>query len=159
MNFNANGNLEAGIHNATMDVFHGTFVASFPHSSTRNKIYEGFVKYLTDLFSTGSDYEPLIDGSYVTKKNDPSDIDCLIIADAAAVDALSDADKQILSSLFSHPECKSKYSCDAYFLVAVPEGHPGYNHYRTMRKYWLGEFGYDRQEQPKGIVRIVEVSR
>jgi hypothetical protein len=154
MNFHVNGNLEAGVHNVTMELFHGTFVASFPHSSTRARIYEGFVKYLSELFSTKPNYEPLVDGSYVTKKNDPSDIDCLIVADAAAVDALTDEDKQKLSSLFIHPDCKRKYCCDAYFLAAVPEGHPGYDHYRAMRKYWLGEFGYDRQEQPKGIVRI-----
>lgn len=45
-----------------------------------------------------------------------------------------------------------------YYMVSVPETHPQYQFFRERRQYWMGEFGYDRKDQPKGIVRTLLAS-
>lgn len=154
MNFDANGNLEAGIHNITMDELLDVFVNSFPSSTTRPDIFSGYCSHDNHLKKLNITVEKFVDGSYVTKKNDPRDIDFLCIADALEVDTLSDDKKRLLETLIDNDGCKKEYMCDVYFLPSLQESHPRYQEYRCIRKYWMGEFGFDRQERAKGFVRM-----
>ncbi len=67
---------------------------------------------------------------------------------------MSPEKQEKLKELLSGPSAKAKYMCDAYFCLSFPESHPHFQHARAKRKYWMGEFGYDRQDVPKGIVLI-----
>lgn len=154
MNFDVNGNLEAGIHDITMEELQDIFVNSFPSSNTRPVIFSGYYSHDSHLKELNITIEKFVDGSYVTKKNDPRDIDFLCIADALEVDNLPDDKKHLLSNLIDNECCKNAYMCDVYFLASLPEDHPNYPQYRCMRKYWMGEFGFDRQERAKGFVRM-----
>ena len=95
-----------------------------------------------------------MDGSFVTSKNDPGDIDLVVLLDGPAVDSLPPAEQAKLRSLLAGPVTRTQYMCDAYFCPVYPEGHPMHSASRQQRKYWLGEFGYDRSDVPKGIVHV-----
>lgn len=154
MNFNADGYLDAGLHDLELEGIIEHFVTAFPHSSSRTAIMAGYQQHRAAVVALGIPCTQLIDGSFVSSKADPGDIDLVGFMDADAVDALSLEDKTKLIALFSGPVTKANYKCDAYFVPSVPENHPMYQKLRTQRKYWMGEFGYDREDKAKGIVRI-----
>ena len=158
MAFDSFGNLPAGIHEYDIEGVKSEFVDSFPHSNTRSAILVGLIAYRKDVGSIVEDYEQILDGSFVTAKNDPNDVDCFISINADILNALEPDQKTAFEVLVAGKATQSKYKVDAYLCAFVPESHPNYHHYRTMRKYWLGEFGYDRNENPKGLVRVVNIN-
>jgi hypothetical protein len=155
MQFNLNGYLDPGIHNAELPDIEEHLVKGFPTSITRPRIIEGYKQHRAELQALNIEFEQFVDGSFVSTKNDPSDIDLVCFADAQAVDRLSSEDQQKLRALVLGQETKKTHYCDAYFCPTVPEHHPDYAKVRSNRKYWMGEFGFDRQDRPKGIVRTI----
>jgi hypothetical protein len=152
--FNGHGYLEAGLHTFDDTEFEAQFVTSFPHSSTRQQILTGYKQHSIEIATIVGDCEQFLDGSFVTNKNDPGDVDLVMLVDATVVDALPNDKKLKLKELVSGPVTKAKYMCDAYFCPVYPVGHPLSDASRAQRKYWLGEFGYDRNDIPKGIVHV-----
>jgi hypothetical protein len=135
-----------------LETFKSRFVDEFATSRTRASIYAGFERYRAELGALGIDFELFLDGSFVSSKVDPGDVDLVCFADADAVDQLSEGAKQLLRTLVGGKLTRATHSCDAYFCPTVPETHPQYDDVRPQRKYWMGEFGFDRQDRPKGIV-------
>lgn len=154
MKFNADGYLDPGLHPMSVVEIEHNFVSSFPHSSTRPTIIDGFKRHQSEISAIAVSYDQLIDGSFVTNKNDPGDIDTVCFIDGDFVDALPAHQQQALRLLFLGPATKATHHCDAYFCPSFPETHKNYAHFRAQRKYWMGEFGYDRSDKPKGIVSV-----
>jgi hypothetical protein len=154
MKFNNHGYLEAGIHPATVEEIEEHLVKAFPTSTTRAEIATGYKQHRAELEKLGIQVEQLLDGSFISTKNDPSDVDMVCFADAASIDALPPHQQLALRLLVISSFSKPTYRCDAYFCPSVPVGHPDYETCRTSKKYWLGEFGYDRHEVPKGILQL-----
>ena len=46
--------------------------------------------------------------------------------------------------------CKHNYLCDAYLLFVDTNGELDFN----SNAYWRGLFGFNRQNEPKGIIKI-----
>jgi hypothetical protein len=154
MKFNADGYLEAGLHPTNLANVKTHFVDAFPPPSTRSKVYAGYKRHMAELQKSSVTFEQFLDGSFVSSKHDPGDIDLLAMADLHVIDALSVAEKQRLIDLFLGQRSKVTYECDAYFLPSVPDTDPAYPQFRAQRKYWMGEFGFDRVDRPKGILTI-----
>lgn len=154
--FNANGYLDPGLHRMTLPDVELNFVAAFPHSTTRPTILLGYKAHLSELQSLVPGFEQLIDGSFTSNKADPGDIDLVVFVDGDQIDRLSSDQQAKFLDLVSNKLTKSRYLCDAYFCPTYPATHPKFDASRLQRKYWIGEFGYDRSDIPKGIVHIVE---
>ena len=152
MAFNAKGYLEPGLHQMKVDDIEKEFVTPFPHSSTRKDILDGFKKHSDELQMILNKYMQMIDGSFVTNKNDPGDVDLICFIDGDMLDAMNRADQMKIAALLDGKTTKATHMCDAYFCPSYPDTHPKYHGYRTTRKYWMGEFGYDRSDVAKGIV-------
>jgi len=157
MKFNANGYLDPGIHEADLSAIEEHLVRGFPTSTTRPLIIEGYRRHRAEMRSINIDVEQFLNGSFVSTKNDPGDIDLVCFADADTVDNLSSVDKKKLLSLMLGSQTKTTHYCDAYFCPMVPQTDPRYAKVRQTRKYWMEEFGFDRQDRPKGIVRTTVV--
>ena len=153
LNFNANGYLEAGFHDMEINEIVEHFVTAFPTSNTRSSIIDGYKKHSAEVAALGVACTEFLDGSFASNKADPGDIDMVGFMDLAAVDALDAAAQAKLEALFSGKATRATHLCDAYFVPTVPENHPNYSKLRAQRKYWMGEFGYDREDCPKGIIR------
>jgi hypothetical protein len=154
LNFNGHGYIAPGVHPMAPSDLEVTFVTAFPHSSTRGDIMKGYKKHSEEIVALVGSCEQLLDGSFVTNKNDPGDVDMVLFVDAAVIDNLTPIQKSEFFALASGPQTKATHMCDAYFCLTFPETHPQYPQFRQMRKYWMGEFGFDRSEVPKGIVQI-----
>jgi hypothetical protein len=152
--FNGHGYIEPGLHPMAQSDLEATFVTAFPYSSTRGDIMKGYKKHSQEVLTLVGPCEQLLDGSFVTNKNDPGDVDMVLFVDATVIDNLNPAQRAELFALAAGPRTKATHMCDAYFCLTFPETHPQFAQFRQMRKYWMGEFGFDRSEVPKGIVQI-----
>lgn len=154
MNFNVDGYLNAGLHSSNLADIKTHFVDNFPATSTRLTVYDGYKNHSAQLVTFGVDFNQFLDGSFVSSKENPGDIDVLTMADHAKVNALSPVEQVRLRQLFLGKGSKPQYQCDSFFLTSFPDTDPAYQHYREQRKYWMGEFGFDRVDKPKGILTV-----
>ena len=152
MTFETNGVLPAGFHDYTYDEFCKTFVEDFPTSQRRRMIAEALLEFSREVFAIGVPCEFWIDGSYATAKVNPNDADIILFFQYQHMVQL-----QPLWQSF-----RQKYSgvLDIYFWYAKsPENErllnpADYNQIINQRNYWRGQFGFDREDRPKGIIRI-----
>jgi hypothetical protein len=155
MKFNKNGYLDAGLHDHDLPSVKTHFVDAFPTSATRSQIWTGYIKHCGDVKKCGVTATEFLNGSFATSKNDPGDIDMVAFIDQGQVNGMPMHLRPLFSNLFGGPATKVNYNCDAYFVATVPPGHPLEDKVRTIRKYWMGEFGFDRVDLPKGILRVM----
>jgi len=144
---NYNSLLSPGFHDISIGQLEKIFVAPFNESVQRKSLFERFMVFLSIFNNVGITCEIWIDGSFTTDKHDPSDIDVIFFFDPVEVNGLAQQKKGILSELFGNrTDTKYRYKCDVYF---VP------NDRVQDRSYWRGWFGFSRDEQPKGIARLI----
>lgn len=137
--------LPPGIHDVEPSELDNHFLSEFDGSRTRRALIDGFHQYIEALKKYAVRFEIWLDGSFVTSKEDPNDIDLVVFAPASELNALSPDDQNRLRALFDRPSCRKAFGCDVLFSVAEND---------NMRSYWRGWYGFDRHEQPKGIARV-----
>lgn len=150
MDFNERGLIEPGIHSMDMTEFYDTFVAQFTTSQRRQIIFNNLIDFIKSISHSYKVYEIWIDGSYVTQKINPNDVDIVIFFPLEDFIQVS----KVWSSL------RNAINIDSYSAVAVTEetlnklSPSDQNKAHNNRNYWKGQFGFDRQDQPKGIINI-----
>lgn len=93
-----------------------------------------------------------IDGSFLTQKIEPDDVDLVVALqhvngnDTPAQRAVL---QRIVNQNFSFP-----IQCDSYVLVEYPTGHPSYWFGEYMRAYWIRQLGFARGRTLKGIAVV-----
>lgn len=137
--------LAPGIHDVQECELENHFLSAFPGTSTRGLLISGLKRYLQALRQFGISFEVWLDGSFATEKENPNDIDLVVFASGADVNGLSPPTQASLRSLFDRISIKQTLGLDVLFAVAEDQ---------NMRSYWRGWYGFDRDEQPKGIARI-----
>lgn len=76
--FDSDGFLPPGIHDCTHDDMKEAF-GKFTTSDRRIRLTEHLLRYLQELRRSGVAEEVIVNGSYVTGKDEPNDIDLLVI--------------------------------------------------------------------------------
>jgi hypothetical protein len=138
--------LEAGMHNMTLADLKCVFVDPFENLERRKRLLERFEAFINRLKEIQINMEVWIDGSFATQKENPGDIDLVVVCSQDDVNNLPNEKKLILNELFGDQKStKLRYECDAYFIIN--DMHD--------KSYWRGLFGFDRNETPKGIARIM----
>ncbi|MGE3296058.1 MAG: hypothetical protein AB7I68_01780 [Porticoccaceae bacterium] len=137
--------LAPGLHDVEESDLDNHFLSTFPTTKTRIGLILGLKRYLQALKQIGLSFEIWIDGSFTTEKIDPSDVDLVVFGSMIEIDSLPEARKQHLARLVDRVNIKQALGCDVLFAVAEDQ---------DLRSYWRGWYGYDRDEQPKGIARI-----
>ena len=152
MNFEANGMLSAGFHDCTVQEFIATFVDDFTTSQRRKDIANGLFDFSKEVFDIGIPCEFWVDGSFVTTKINPNDADLVLFLQAPNMN--------VLGPQLAYFRKKYKSTLDMYFAYATSTenlqlvGPANYQKIVNDRNYWRGQFGFDRADSPKGIVRI-----
>ena len=93
LNFDEHGNLfpyeSIEIDLATLETY---FVTAFPKSRTRKRLFENYLRYIyrfqDEVFPF---FEQYINGSFVTKKENPKDIDIVTFLDYQVYEKRGDA--------------------------------------------------------------------
>jgi len=147
--------LPAGLHPKTLGELEQLCVTDFPLSRSRAPIFVGFRRLVEHLSTLAIQGDLWVDGSFVTRKIEPGDIDVALSLTTTFWASAVPAQRTLLSWFGStdgatRANIKRDYSCDSYVFVDIPAGQPGYPG-RDMRQYWLDQFGSDRSGNVKGI--------
>ena len=97
----------------------------------------------------GPGFHQWVDGSFVTRKLNPGDIDVVTFVDAKAyyrnereIDALRDYQRDY------------KTGVDEYFVKQYPAAHRKYAFYHTDLAQWRNEFSTSRARKSKGFLQL-----
>lgn len=152
-----NGNLTPGIHTYSLNDFKLQFVDGFTQSESRQNIFTKFRTWLNMLLDILPPRYMWLDGSYITNKVNPNDIDLIVFYAPEDFSGVDGAVVNKLQELIS--QTSRMYSCDAYFCFTFDfSSEEEKNKFpiqtQVNQTYWMGQFSYDRQRNVKGIVQI-----
>lgn len=91
-----------------------------------------------------------IDGSFVTNKMNPNDIDLVNILEFSGV--LGKNNEKIKQ--FFADVAKTKYDVDAYLVFVYEENDNRFEDTFDSLLYWKDFFGSDKNNLPKGLIEI-----
>lgn len=135
-----------GFHDINEDDIERVFVDPFTVGCHRRKELCGkFKEWLKAVKDIGIPLEVWIDGSFVTYKLEPVDIDILCIMNADKIRSLEPTVRNRLGELLRKSTVKLKYGCHVF---------PVLDDDLSIYNYWVNHFGHSRSGAPKGIVRI-----
>lgn len=142
--FTGDGLLPPGVHDATLGELKERF-GRVQRSEIRVRLMEHLEGYVEEVRKAGVGLELLVDGSFVTSKDEPGDVDCVLILDpnVKIQSVLSPAKYNVISKRM----VRRRHGID---LFAVPADS-------ASVKTWTGFFGQVRglPGQTKGLVRIL----
>jgi hypothetical protein len=141
--------LTIGRHDINLSDLRQLCVNHFPLSKTRSHIMAGLEKIIKKLKINGIKGEVWINGSFVTEKINPEDVDLVLRVSADFYDNATQKQRDTVDWLSSN--LKNTYFCDTYFFMEWPEGHPNYWHGHLWYNYWMKQFGFSRGNEMKGI--------
>src|SRR2546428_848981 len=76
--FNEHGDLPAGIHDCTLEEVQSRF-GSFQTTDRRPQFWRRFMEFFSEVKSTRMVIAVLLNGSFVTAKPNPNDIDLILV--------------------------------------------------------------------------------
>lgn len=135
--------------------FEAVFVTASPASQTRNQIYEAFTTYMGQLREVvGEGFFVWVDGSFVTRKLNPRDIDFVTFLDFDLY-AKHEVNLEALRQL----RFERGSLTDGFFVKVYPQNHPNRKFYELDRAEWLFDFGRSRTRhntpfRNKGLVEL-----
>ncbi len=142
----------SGFHDIEIEQFDRYFIEPFEDRSRRLFLKERFFALLNELYQIGIDFEMWIDGSYATEKENPNDIDLMLICKLEDEDKLSVEKHQDFDYLANSSEIRDRYHCD--FKFAYSDYSP---HLEVIERY-RELYGFSRNKEPKGIPRLKYVA-
>ncbi len=157
LTFNLKGLLTpATIIKSSLDEFESEFAISL-NEGKRTYLFEQYKLYYNDLKTLCNNLPIIqwIDGSYVTKDKNPSDIDLVFFLDYETAKAKQNELKQ-----FIYPQSLATYGVDAYIIVIYPDDSKYAHGSKADKAYWLQHFGNtkpnrQRKKIPKGFLEII----
>lgn len=146
-------------HDATTGDVKDAFVDAFQGSEKRPKISAAYMNHIekwTPLVGK-EPREQWMDGSFVTNKPEPNDVDFVTFIPVEALNRLSRRHRETMRELFAGPKQQPGQLCHAFVVTVAPPGTPQARVTEHQRRYWERWFGRQRPEQGghrKGIVRL-----
>ena len=123
------------------DNFQKHFVKAFPDSTTRLFIFGEYERYLSafrELIT--EDFLQWIDGSFVSQKQNPRDIDIVTWIDFE----IYQSKKELISKHFIGNAISFNFKVDNYILQNYPKNHEEYAYSMAQKAYWKDFFGHTR---------------
>ena len=127
-------------------------VDRFPLSTTRTEIMAGLAEVIGRLIQYQVAGELWVDGSFLTEKINPGDVDIVLRVQSSVYDDGTTEQRETIDWI---GENLREYNlCDSYVFPEFPENDPNYILGKQRRDYWSNLFGYSRSRTPKGIAVI-----
>ena len=138
-----------------LDLVEEAFVNKFVWSKTRGQLFENYLQFVFDLQRDVFPYfEQWLDGSFVTQKLNPKDIDIVTFLDYRVFKSKEEALERYWSFNMEHKKL------DTYFVIEYPPDHP--LHHLTLhdQTHWKNIFGATRADElgvrhPKGFLKLI----
>lgn len=155
--FNTAGLLmPSSVIESTLVEFEECFAIDSP-SDVRRILFKQYINYKNSLkeLCNKSELKQWIDGSFVTKKLNPFDIDLITFIDFETVKAKERELKE-----FIYPISSISYVLDCYIVIVYPEDHKFHFIYKSDCSYWINQFDKTKPNRshkriPKGFIEII----
>lgn len=150
--FNEYGCLPEGVYKPTLNEFERRFVFNGQNSTTRKRIYGGFINFERSLIEKGFFNIQWIDGSYVTSKIDPNDIDMVTFYDGLKFGELVGSGafyQQLMMEVI-----RDSFSCHSFVVAVYPEGDRRRGFTEKQIAYWKNKWGHNYDGQVKGYIEF-----
>lgn len=144
--------LPIGRHALSMSGLRLLCVDKFPLSNTRTNIMDGFETVVERLVNSNIRGEIWVDGSFLTEKLEPQDVDFVLRIEADVYDNGTREQREVINWL--NDDLKSSYFCDSYWFPVYPRSHPNYGIGEDLEAYWMKQWGLSRTDNVKGIAVI-----
>lgn len=140
----------------TLNEFKENFVGPFEKTSSRHEIFENYIRYVEEFKKEITPkFKQWIDGSFVTNKVNPRDIDIVNIVDYE----IAKENYDLLREKFLNKDSLKAYKIDAYIVRVFPAGHRDYSKTVSDLLYWEHWFGKSKKNRakkrfPKGFIEL-----
>ena len=125
------------------------FVDNFITSFTRKRLFDNYVLLFDEVKSVTETISfSLINGSFVSDKINPNDIDVVFFIEYAFFEKNNEK-IEFLKKQFN------ELNIDCYFEKIYPKNHSYYIRYQTDLLYWHNLFTKSRKREPKGYLKII----
>lgn len=141
--------LPIGFHQMSLENLEQLCVCRFPDSMTRKTIMQGLQKLLDRLSDGGISAEIWVNGSFLTEKRDPRDVDIVFRLPIHVYEEGTMEQKELLD--WVRDNRKSDYHCDSYVFYIFPDGDSRAVLNDYLHAYWIRQFGFSRGQDFKGI--------
>lgn len=145
--------LPEGLHPVDETALRQLCLASFPRSRTRGRLFAAMEQLIALLRNSGIAAEVWIDGSFVTRKPDPRDVDVVLFVDWSFAESGTPRQRTVIRDLDDRTPVVPS-GLDLFTVIEYPVGHPLHTPSAVPRRYWALEFGHDRDGRPKGILTL-----
>ena len=147
LEFDGRGNLVAGeIQEIGFNEFSAAFAESFDADSNRLELTARFEKYLNELTQfTRFSFFIWVNGSFVSKKPNPADIDFIVFLDYRDYEA----NEKLIDGRFSSKHARTIFGVDAYVVCEFPASHPKHVFTISDHTYWLHLFSTTKASRAK----------
>jgi len=143
------GVLPVGIHTCTFEEIENNF-GRFDRTDKRPRLTESLRRYVTDARNSGIASAVIVDGSYITQKPEPSDID-LILALRADFDLAQEL-RPFEYNIQSKRMVKRLYGFD---VLPALDGSVAYDRYVSdFSRVRLDDAEQTTNQRHKGLLRI-----
>jgi hypothetical protein len=147
--------LPPGKHVASAAELEQVFVEGFPGSTTRAVVFRQWEILNSAIERIIPIKQQWLYGSFVTKKENPADIDLVSHFDGAAMDGLDPVDKMLVHGLISGHYTRDLHGVDSFAIVFYPEGHPARAEYEKAMGFWEDMLAHQgRSGDTKGYVEV-----
>lgn len=151
------GLLPPGRHRVTVDQFQQHFVDAFPQSVTRKRLFLRWSRHRQALSSVLTIQSQWINGSYVTNKSDPEDVDVVTLFDAEEFENLAPGLQAMAEGMLAGKQTKAVWGIDCYALPVFPDGHTLASNTRKTMSHW--DWFWSRiRDDDDGVKGYLEVS-
>lgn len=125
--------LPAGMHGMDLAALEALVLAGPCNTNERVELYARLQVFLTQIETTGASGEAWIDGSFLTRKPNPSDIDVALFFDEGGLARVDEASGLLLDTLMDRPTARERYGLDVFAEISG-------DFHRAA--YWRGIFGF-----------------
>ncbi|CRI56369.1 DUF6932 family protein [Pseudomonas sp. CCOS 191] len=138
--------LAAGIHPFSLEQLRSLTVDGFPNSSRRSILFGGLSVYVELLQNAGLKSTIWVDGSFMCAKDDPQDIDLVVVYDPENVDSLSEAALPVVNNLLNSNFAAARFGLHVFKVESTDQ---------EGLDFWMQKFGTQRDETtPKGLAAL-----
>jgi hypothetical protein len=118
---------------STLKELEQVFVKEMP-TGNRKQHFESYLNYSKELKKLCGNIELIqwIDGSFITKKENPNDIDLVTFLDFESTKSIHH-----LLGNFKEPLSKTMYAVDAYIIYTYPQEDIRYFFQQSDMAYWI----------------------
>jgi len=119
-------------------------------------LWANFASLVNQLVSRKLRCDIWTDGSFLTSKTEPDDVDFVVNFPVHVIERLNVADMPFYDQL-AKSEFRYTHFCHSFVIFSAPVVHASYKISEQLDKQWKGDFGRSLvKKEPKGIA-VVEV--